>query len=92
MVRVAPVNIHVTLDPHFPPASCAHTVVAMSFITRSSIAARRVAHNPEARGAKKFFLMVLLIVVYCLIIFLSSKYAHKKLYGLACPKGKPSRA
>lgn len=52
----------------------------------------RVAHNPEARGAKKFFLMVLLIVVYCLIIFLSSKYAHKKLYGLACPKGKPSRA
>jgi hypothetical protein len=36
----------------------------VSIITSSNIAARRVAPSPEAKGAKKTFLILIFIVYY----------------------------
>ena len=44
--------------------SFAHAVTVVSIITSSSIAARRVAPSPEAKGAKKSFLILIVIVYF----------------------------
>jgi hypothetical protein len=41
----------------------------VSIITSSSTAARRVAPSPEAQGAKKFFLIPIVIVIFDYSIF-----------------------
>jgi hypothetical protein len=44
--------------------SVAHAVVAVNIITSSSMAVRRVAPSPKANGAKKFFLILIVIVYF----------------------------
>jgi hypothetical protein len=48
----------------FTVMSAAHAVAVVSIMTSSNTAARRVAPSPEANGAKKIFLILIVIVYY----------------------------